>query len=51
MIFGGLVFSTLYFIGTDNIYVYTVITGMGYLGSTVFNTVIWAAIIEVVDDS
>lgn len=26
-------------------------TGMGYLGFAMFNTVIWAPIIEVVDDS
>lgn len=51
MNFIGLISSTLYFIGTDNIYVYTVITGMGYLGSTVFNSVIWTAILEVVNDS
>lgn len=51
MIFGGLVFSTLYFVGTDNMYVYTVMTGMGYLGYAIFKTVIWAAIIEVVDNS
>lgn len=49
MNFVGLISSTLYFNSTDNIY--SVMTDMGYLGFAVFNLVIWAAILEVVNDS
>lgn len=50
MITGGLVFALLFFLRTENMYVYITLTGIGYTGFAMFNTVIWAAITDVVDD-
>lgn len=50
MIVGGAVFGALYLLKTDNMYVYITLTAIGYIGFSMFNTIIWAAITDVVDD-
>ena len=44
-------FIILYFLHTDNIWVWTVIFEIGYIGSGVFSLITWAMLADVIDDT
>lgn len=50
MFFSGAVFALLYFLKLENMWVFLLISIVGYLGLGFFNTVIWANITDVIDD-
>ncbi|PNV61118.1 MFS transporter [Clostridium sp. chh4-2] len=46
----GIIFLALYFLRIKNMWIFLLITCIGYLGLGYFNTVIWANITDVIDD-
>lgn len=50
MFFSAVVYLLLFLIKPSNMYVFLGLTSLGYIGLGVFNTVIWANIIDVIDD-
>lgn len=50
MILSGLVYALMYFLHIENMWVFLVLSAIGYLGLGFFNTVIWANITDVIDD-
>lgn len=48
--FGAAALFTLYMLKPENMYVYIVMSAISYVGLAYFNTVIWANIIDVIDD-
>lgn len=44
-------YIALYFIQTDNIWVWTVFFEIGFIGSAVFNLITWAMLADVIDDT
>lgn len=50
MIFSGVVFSLMYFLKLQNMWLFLILSILGYLGLGFFNTVIWANITDVIDD-
>lgn len=49
MLLSGVVFALLYFLKTDNMWLFLILATIGYLGLGFFNTVIWANITDVID--
>ncbi|HCR3722818.1 TPA: MFS transporter [Enterococcus faecium] len=50
MFFSAIVYLLLFLIKPSNMYVFLVLTSVGYMGLGIFNTVIWANITDVIDD-
>lgn len=50
MFFSAIVYLILFLIKTSNMYVFLILSSVGYMGLGVFNTVIWANITDVIDD-
>lgn len=50
MLFSAAVFVIMYFLHIQNIWLFLVLSLLGYLGMGFFNTVIWANITDVIDD-
>lgn len=50
MFFSALIYFVLFILRPDNMYVFLVLTSIGYIGLGIFNTVIWANITDVIDD-
>lgn len=50
MLLSGGVFALMYFLHIQNMWVFMILSGVGYLGLGFFNTVIWANITDVIDD-
>ncbi|HAZ9445532.1 TPA: MFS transporter [Enterococcus faecium] len=50
MFFSAIVYLLLFLIKPSNMYVFLVLTSVGYTGLGIFNTVIWANITDVIDD-
>lgn len=50
MLFSAVVFAVLYFWHTQNVWIFLILSAIGYLGLGFFNTVIWANITDVIDD-
>lgn len=50
MLFSGAIFMLMYFLQIQNIWLFLVLSILGYLGLGFFNTVIWANITDVIDD-
>lgn len=48
--FGAASLFTLYMLKPENMYVYILMSAISYIGLAYFNTVIWANIIDVIDD-
>lgn len=49
MMFSAGVFALMYFLRTDSMWVFLILSAVGYLGLGFFNTVIWANITDVID--
>lgn len=49
MLLSGLIFTLMYFLHVKNVWVFLVLSSLGYLGLGFFNTVIWANITDVID--
>lgn len=49
-IFTGAVFLALGFLNVKNVWVFAITAAVGYLGGNYFNLIIWANIIDVIDD-
>lgn len=49
MLLSGVVFTLMYFLHIKNMWVFLVLSAVGYLGLGFFNTVIWANITDVID--
>lgn len=47
----GASFIILYFIHTDNVWVWTVIYEIGYIGQGIFSLITWAMLADVIDDT
>lgn len=45
----GIIYFVLYFLKVENAWIYTIITGIGFIGVNFFNMVIWANITDVID--
>lgn len=45
----GVIYLVLYFMKVQNAWVYTIVTGVGFIGVNFFNMVIWANITDVID--
>ena len=50
MFFSAIVYLILFLIKASNMYVFLILSSVGYMGLGVFNTVIWANITDVIDD-
>lgn len=50
MLFSGTVFLLMYFLRIKNIWLFMLLSILGFLGTGFFNTVIWANITDVIDD-
>lgn len=50
MLFSGAVFLLMYFLKIQNMWLFLLLSILGYLGLGFFNTVIWANITDVIDD-
>lgn len=50
MLFSGVVFALMYFLRIRNMWLFLLLSILGYLGMGFFNTVIWANITDVIDD-
>lgn len=50
MLFSGTVFLLMYFLRIQNMWLFLILSILGYLGLGFFNTVIWANITDVIDD-
>lgn len=50
MILSGVIFGLMYFLQIQNMWVFLILSAVGYLGLGFFNTVIWANITDVIDD-
>ncbi|MDK6369617.1 MULTISPECIES: MFS transporter [Aerococcus] len=50
VLIGSAAFGILYFMHTESIWTYIVISTIGYIGFGVFNAIIWAIITDVIDD-
>ncbi|HCC1856775.1 TPA: MFS transporter [Enterococcus faecium] len=50
MFFSAIVYLLLFLIKPSKMYVFLVLTSVGYMGLGIFNTVIWANITDVIDD-
>ncbi len=50
MLFSGAVFTLMYFLRIQNMWLFLLLSIIGYLGMAFFNTVIWANITDVIDD-
>ncbi len=50
MLFSGAVFLLMYFLRIQNMWLFLLLSILGYLGLGFFNTVIWANITDVIDD-
>lgn len=50
MILSGVVFALMYFLHIENMWIFMILSAVGYLGLGFFNTVIWANITDVIDD-
>ena len=50
MFFSGVVFTLMYFLRIRNMWLFLLLSILGYLGMGFFNTVIWANITDVIDD-
>lgn len=50
MLFSGVVFTLMYFLRIRNMWLFLLLSILGYLGMGFFNTVIWANITDVIDD-
>ncbi|MBP3888740.1 MAG: MFS transporter [Cellulosilyticum sp.] len=51
MVIQAISFIVLYFIQTTNIWVWTVIFEIGFIGSAVFSLITWAMLTDVIDDT
>ena len=49
-LFTGVVFIVLGFLKVSNVWVFVVIAGIGYIGVSYFNLIVWANITDVIDD-
>lgn len=50
MLFSGIIFLLMYFLRIKNIWLFMLLSILGFLGMGFFNTVIWANITDVIDD-
>lgn len=50
MLLSGVIFGLMYFLQIQNMWVFLILSAVGYLGLGFFNTVIWANITDVIDD-
>lgn len=50
MLLSGGVFALMYFLHIQNMWVFMILSAVGFLGLGFFNTVIWANITDVIDD-
>lgn len=50
LIFSSVIFFFLYFSRLQNMWLFLLLSGIGFLGMSFFNTVIWANITDVIDD-
>lgn len=50
MLFSAVIFLIMYFLHIQNMWLFLVLSILGYLGMGFFNTVIWANITDVIDD-
>lgn len=49
-LFNGVVFLLLGFLHIENVWVFVIIAAIGYIGVNYFNLIVWANIIDVIDD-
>lgn len=50
MVLGAIAYFTLYFVRPESMYTYIAIAAVGYVGMSVLNATVWAAVTDVIDD-